>query len=499
MKKNNLRISILQQAIGGKLVPQLAADGNAQDLVDNIREHKAELIREKKLKKDPNESYIYRDDEGHFMERIGKKEPVCIDDDLPFAVPDGWTWARLGEMINLLSGRDLAPSEYFSIKSGIPYITGASNFKNGEIEINRWSNNPVTISHAGDLLITCKGTIGEMAYNNIGDVHIARQIMAISTEYINISYIEIILKSQLHNLEKKAKSMIPGISRDVLIDFLLPLPPLAEQERIVKKVEELMPLAEKFEKQSEELELLNGALPGKLRKSILQHAIKGLLVPQLAADGNAQDLVDNIREHKAELIREKKLKKDPNESYIYRDDEGHFMERIGKQEPVCIDNDLPFAVPEGWTWARLGEIGEIIPTKQYQILESQIHGVGKIPVVSQSKNQIEGYCDNIENVFVHKNPIVVFGDHTKVVKFIDFDFIVGADGVKIIEPYIDNKYMYFLLKYASGNTRDRGYSRHFQFISNFLYPLPPLAEQERIVKKVEELMEKVDKMEKAMA
>ncbi len=105
MKKNNLRISILQQAIEGKLVPQLAADGNAQDLVDNIREHKAELIREKKLKKDPNESYIYRDDEGHFMERIGKQEPVCIDNDLPFVVPDGWTWARLGEIGEMTIGK----------------------------------------------------------------------------------------------------------------------------------------------------------------------------------------------------------------------------------------------------------------------------------------------------------------------------------------------------------------------------------------------------------
>jgi type I restriction enzyme S subunit len=93
-----------------------------------------------------------------------------------------------------------------------------------------------------------------------------------------------------------------------------------------------------------------------LRKYLLQLAIQGKLVPQQTSEGTAQDLVDNIREHKAVLVSEKKLKKDPNESYIYRDDEGHFMERIGKQEPVCIDKNLPFVVPEGWTWARLGEI-----------------------------------------------------------------------------------------------------------------------------------------------
>jgi type I restriction enzyme S subunit len=131
MKKNNLRISILQQAIEGKLVPQLAADGNAQDLMDNIREHKAELIREKKLKKDPNESYIYRDDEGHFMERIGKQEPVCIDKNLPFVVPEGWTWARLGEMRKyIIRGVDIwTPSDknYGSLMTGLfRVITGAN-------------------------------------------------------------------------------------------------------------------------------------------------------------------------------------------------------------------------------------------------------------------------------------------------------------------------------------------------------------------------------------
>jgi type I restriction enzyme S subunit len=140
----------------------------------------------------------------------------------------------------------------------------------------------------------------------------------------------------------------------------------------VKKVEEL-------QKELEEMDASRADMKKRCdltRKMILQQAIKGALVPQQTSEGTAQDLVDNIREEKAVLVSEKKLKKDPKESYIYRDEEGHFMERIGKQEPVCIDNDLPFAVPEGWTWARLGEIGEIMPTRGVTLsalLESQIH------------------------------------------------------------------------------------------------------------------------------
>jgi type I restriction enzyme S subunit len=326
MKKNNLRISILQQAIEGKLVPQLAADGNAQDLVDNIREHKAELIREKKLKKDPNESYIYRDDEGHFMERIGKQEPVCIDENLPFVVPEGWTWARLGEIVNI------NPRNYVddNLKVGfIPMSNIEPGFKNKFIcDSKDWSEVKSGFSHlknedvAFAKITPCfqnrKSVIIKDLPNKVGAGTTELYVLRCYNESISNKYLLLLCKTSyfISNAEYNGTAGQQRVTFNYVNNFLLPLPPLAEQARIVKKVEELMPLAERFEKQSEELELLNGALPGKLRKSILQHAIKGLLVPQLAADGNAQDLVDNIREHKAELIREKKLKKDPNESYI---------------------------------------------------------------------------------------------------------------------------------------------------------------------------------------
>ena len=141
--------------------------------------------------------------------------------------------------MGILSGRDLEPSLYNSDKKGIPYMTGASNFNDGCLIENRWTLFPQTISHKGDLLITCKGTIGTMAFNTVGDIHIARQIMAVSSTYINLKYLELYLKLYVSDLQRVAKSIIPGISRDDLLLGLCPLPPKEEQQRIVKYVEEV--------------------------------------------------------------------------------------------------------------------------------------------------------------------------------------------------------------------------------------------------------------------
>lgn len=144
----------------------------------------------------------------------------------------------MGNIISLLSGRDLDSSQYNSSAQGIPYITGASNFNTDRLKINRWTQSPVTISIRGDLLITCKGTIGTMSFNNIGDIHIARQVMAING-FANLEYIRIFLSLSVSILNSKANSMIPGISRHDILSLLIPLPPMKEQHRIVEKVKEI--------------------------------------------------------------------------------------------------------------------------------------------------------------------------------------------------------------------------------------------------------------------
>ncbi len=238
----DLKKSILQEAIQGKLVPQIAEEGTAKELLELIKAEKQKLVKEGKLKKSAlNDSVIFRGDDNKYCEKIGKSVQ-CIDEELPFEIPESWVWVRLENCISLLSGRDLEPSQYNDNKRGFPYITGASNFKNGTLYVNRWTNSPITIATKGSLLLTCKGTIGAMAFNNIGAIHIARQVMAIEAYLINLQYIRYYLQFNINALEKNANSMIPGISRNTILKMLFPLPPLAEQKRIVEKVNQLTQL-----------------------------------------------------------------------------------------------------------------------------------------------------------------------------------------------------------------------------------------------------------------
>ena len=227
---DKLKKSILQYAIQGKLVPQDPNDEPASALLERIREEKKAKLGKKYV-----DSYIYKGDDNCYYEKVGTNEPVRLDD-LSFDIPDSWCWARLGYVINLLSGRDLEPNCYNNKQNGIPYITGASNFINGRLLINRWTNQPVVVSKKGDLLITCKGTIGAMAINSEDIVHIARQVMAVSSIEVELAYIRIFLLYYTNSLQSKAKSLIPGINRADIEDALIPIPPKSEQKRIARQI-----------------------------------------------------------------------------------------------------------------------------------------------------------------------------------------------------------------------------------------------------------------------
>ena len=234
-----LKKSILQEAIQGKLVPQIEEEGTTQELLEQIKQEKQKLVKEGKLMKSAlTDSVIFKGDDNKYFEKNGKIEKD-ITNEIPFEIPDTWAWSRLSNLVILLSGRDLEPSQYNSVSNGIPYMTGASNFRNGNLIKNRWTETPIVISILGDLLITCKGTIGEMSFNTIGDIHIARQIMALRSCFVNLKYIQYYLSANIQELQKQANSMIPGISRDTLLNALVPLPPLIEQARIVSKIKQL--------------------------------------------------------------------------------------------------------------------------------------------------------------------------------------------------------------------------------------------------------------------
>lgn len=223
----DMKKSLLQYAIQGKLVEQRPEEGTAEELFAQIQKEKQKLIAEKKIKKE-------------------KPLPEITDDEKPFDIPDSWKWVRLGEIITLISGQDFTADKYNEIGKGIPYITGASNVSESGLIINRWTEQAKSIAHRGNLLLTCKGTVGKTLILQEDSVHIARQIMAIVTHGADIYFIQLFVDSQIKKLKSNAKSMIPGIERKNVLLLPIPLPPLAEQKRIVEKLEQLLPLCERL-------------------------------------------------------------------------------------------------------------------------------------------------------------------------------------------------------------------------------------------------------------
>lgn len=227
---------ILDLAIRGKLVPQDPADEPASELLKKIKAEKDTLVKAGKLKKDKHESYIFKSDDNCYYEQLnGKTTDITVG--IPFDLPVSWCWCRLKNIIDLLSGRDLTPQNYNDKGGRYPYITGASNFDKSKLIINRWTDAPEVISIPNDVLLTCKGTIGEITINSVGEIHIARQIMALRpSPSIIKEYLATVLQSMINHIKSEANGLIPGISRDVILELLIPIPPLAEQQRIVQAI-----------------------------------------------------------------------------------------------------------------------------------------------------------------------------------------------------------------------------------------------------------------------
>lgn len=223
---SNMKDALLQAAMQGKLSEQLESDSDVDELLEAIRKEKEKLIAQKKIKNE-------------------KPLPDIEEEEIPFDIPENWRWVRMGNIINLLSGQDLQSDRYSENNIGIPYLTGASNFKDGDLIINRYTSSGTSIAYNGDLLLTCKGTIGEMAFINFEKAHIARQIMSISKiGNMSLRYIKLCLENFILKLKSNARSIIPGIDRKVLLSLLVPIPPIEEQQRIVERLEALLPLCE---------------------------------------------------------------------------------------------------------------------------------------------------------------------------------------------------------------------------------------------------------------
>lgn len=372
MSAKNLRDSILQMAVEGKLVEQREEEGTAADLLAFIREQRAQLVREKKAKPVKcGESVIWRDDDGHWFERRSKGEAVCIDDEIPFDIPDSWCWARLGSIVNVVSARRVHKADWRShgipfyrareivkLSAGLP-ITDALYIDASLYEKLSQSGAP----QPGDLMVTGVGTIGTSYVVQQGDLFYYKDASVLCLENrcdFESSYLQLLMRSSM--IGEQIRFLSAGTTVDTLTIrnatmLLVPVAPAAEQIRIVEKMNKLTPYVDEYGRANKQREQLNQVLPIKLRKSILQAAVEGNLTEQSDDAEPASVLLAGIREKRAQLVREGKAKPvKGGESIIYRDDAGHWFERRGKSDPVCIDEEIPFDIPDSWCWARIESI-----------------------------------------------------------------------------------------------------------------------------------------------
>ena len=447
-------------------------------------------------------------------EKVGKNEPVCIADEVPFEIPDTWEWVRFSAVIELQSGQDMTPDKYNSAKQGIPYLTGASNIENEKVIINRWTEYGKAFAYKGDLLITCKGTIGTMAILEENQVHIARQIMAIrSGNLIKIEYIQLVLETLVASLKAAAKSMIPGVSREDILSSLLPLPPYNEQSKIIAFFKSVTPFIDEYSKKESQLQNLNCVFPELLKKSILQEAVQGKLGPQDPADEPASVLLKRIRSEKEQLIKAGKIKRDKHESVIFRRDNSHYEKLDGIER--CIDDEIPFDIPEGWCWTRLGTMIGVQRgasprpkgSPEYWSSERTPHHWIKISDITKyTQNDYLYDTDEFltdlgttKSVFVDSDYLITAasGSLGKIAKLNISGYIY--DGLMCMcfkNTSLEMDYIIILIQamvelLMSLSTGTAWKNITTDILKNLLIPLPPLSEQRRIVEKQRELFDKI--------
>ena len=489
MTPQELTASILQLAIQGKLVEQRAEEGTAAELLRDILTQR---------RRDTECAEVGRDHRARRNGRLAAPQPPIPDDEKPFDIPESWEWVRLGEVVSLLSGRDLEPSEYSATPKKYPYMTGASNFANGILLVNRWTDRPVTISHIGDLLITCKGTVGAMAFNAIGDIHIARQIMAISSASIDLHYVKVFLAASVQSLKAAANSMIPGIDRKTMLFRPIPLPPLAEQKRIVAKIEELLPLIDRYEKAWSKLEDFNKRFPVDMQKSLLQMAIQGKLVEQRPEEGTGEELYRQIQAEKQCLVKSGDLKKTKSLPVIC---EGIFEYDFPETWKLCYIDDIAFVTKlAGFEYTEY--IAPNLVSQGVPLFKGKNVQNGRVVLDFESYIPIE-ISDSLPRSQIRKKCLLTpyVGTIGNIAIFDgSFRAHLGSNVGKIEllngkKQYVLEEYVLYYLRSVVGYSELTKYKKataqesiSIDAIRNVIIPLPPFAEQKRIVAKLEELL-----------
>ncbi len=371
MNAQQLKNSILQMAVQGKLVPQDPNDEPASVLLGRIRAEKEKLIKEGKIKKEKNPSYIFRGEDNLPYEKVGKVEPVCIADEVPFEIPDSWEWVKLRNIAISDLGKTLDKAK--NTGKLRPYLCSINVYWDGidlsKVKEAKFEDNELEKYRLlpGDLLICEGGDVGRSAvWNSEKEMYYQNALHRVRFfGGVNPLFFHIVLECYKGNriLDEYSKGMtIKHLVQSSLNSILFPLPPLEEQKRIVEKISSITPFLNQYNKLEIKLTELNEEFPIALKKSILQQAVMGKLVPQDPNDEPASVLLERIRAEKQELVKAGKLKKDKHESIIYRRDNSHYEKLDGFER--CIDDEIPFDIPESWCWCRLNTLAIIQSSKR---------------------------------------------------------------------------------------------------------------------------------------
>ena len=515
LKAEELRKSILQLAIQGKLVKQDPNDEPASELAKKIKKEKEKLILEGKIKKEKEESFIFKGDDNCYYEKIGKNEPIKLED-LPFEIPENWTWVRMKNVSNLIGGYAFKSSKFSKKGIRVIRISDFDEFgiKNNEIKRYPYSSilDKFKISIGNILFCMTGGTVGKsLLIDKINeDSYINQRVALLDIKNVNNIYVYNLLSSQyiLKIIDKSKNSTNDNISMKLLEEILIPLPPLAEQERIVKKIQSIDLLIQQYNEYETKLTKLESEFEKKLKKSILQYAIQGKLVKQDQNDESASELVRKIYDEKQKLILEGKIKRDKYESHIYQGTDKNYYEKIDKNEPIKLE-DLPFKIPENWTWIRLKTCNQIVVGATPSTSNFNYWNNGTIPWLPS------GCCQdsNIFNSYPKMKYITKEGYDSCSTKLMEIDTVLialtGATAGKVgilkfkacanqsvvgIKPYfgINTNFLFFqlmirrqeILSDCIGSAQPH-ISKNY--VENIYFALPPLAEQERIVKKIQSI------------
>ena len=509
MTAQQLKNSILQMAVQGKLVPQDPNDEPASVLLERIRAEKERLIKEKKIKREKNPSVIFKGADNTPYEKIGD-EVRSLADEVPFDIPDSWEWVRLGELFQHNTGKALnAANRTGQLKQ---YIT-TSNLYWNRFELDNLKEMHFSESEVekctvikGDLLVCEGGDIGRAAIWSYdypmciqNHIHRLRAYVPVCTRFFYY----------LFDLYKHAGWIggkgigIQGLSSNAIHSLLFPLPPLAEQYRIVDAIDTLQPYTDAYADVESTLDTLNTTFPERLKKSILQEAVQGKLVPQDPSDEPAEALLERIRAEKQRLIKEGKIKKDKYESVIFRRDNSHYEKLDGVER--CIDDELPFEIPESWCWARLGNISSYAETKQKvnaANADSALWGLdlediekGGRLIIRKTVGERKAIGDKTvfskgDILYSKLRPYLLkilvapkCGICTpEIVPFQMYGGIVSEYIVNFLRsPYVDN----LINSITYGVKMPRVGT---ETMTTLFVPIPPVAEQHRIVQRIEELL-----------